>query len=198
MLINLLRIGLDKLKTALWPINVACGTPYFVIDPNTFFNVLPRSPKRSIALLNNPKCFDRYGYLDEGDTRTCILIWTKRPVLNDSPYDVDMLIKVHWFGDEEDASMAMENEFNNLAKAFKKSSFKDVCNYRANDMHVIHHTDHNMYNIGSRYGNYYFSYVAKIDKEGHFPSEKKLEEYVDILDIHIHSVLLKTSQNSGA
>ncbi len=74
--------------------------PFPLLDPELLVSVLPNAPKRSgISLATDPsydpKYIDKFGYFKGvSGTRVARVEWSKRPVSQDDPYDVDLVIMI--------------------------------------------------------------------------------------------------------
>ena len=171
-------------------------TEYPLVDAERFFQVLPDMPKRDSGAIDDPKYFDKFGYLvgEQGARISAPHIWTKRAVKNENPYDVDLSVNVVYLPSVNQAKDGFASEIENDRKLFA---------HRAQDIHLnrqLHaentsfirlntKTNQPTYILSARHGNYLFRFVARLNTNGYFRTEEDLFKQLEALDTNIFQVL---------
>jgi hypothetical protein len=173
--------------------------PYPLVDPEQLVSVLPNAPKRGAMYLAlakdpkyDPKWFDKFGYLKgERGTRIAGVQWTKRPVSQDAPYDVDLVITINATTSPQSATegfahwLRTNEMLTGEALGMPSSMAADQIDFKR----VQPGGKPPFYSITARYGNYVFRFVAEIAAGGYFESEQQLFEQMQTLGAHIRATL---------
>lgn len=169
--------------------------PFPLIDPDLFFRNLPDPPKRDATKTNDPRYFDKFGYmLGEQGARISVVMWSKRVVSDSNPYDVDLDVNVTYLPTIKIAKQGLTTEAEKM-KSLLGQRLQNIplpTKLNAEDVHFFRiNKDNSPYVLDARYGNYLFHFVFRIAKGGYFETEKAMFERLQALDTHIHETLLR-------
>ena len=174
-------------------------SPYPLLDPLTFLNVLPNPPQRPANKNYDPKYFDEFGYLKgERGAGIAMASWTKRPGPQNDEYDADLTIRVIATPSPSIAKEALVLEEEQDKILFTKLKSTDVTIVLTADEYRARRLEHSrlppMYIVSTRYGNYVFRFVGRIVTDGYFEDGAQFLERLRALDAHITATLRNATQ----